>query len=226
MSETASALESDGTSEAPIWKRFTVLSSPPIVIATCHLVAIWSSSQFGKWAWVPLQTAYWALLALICWGSGQLSALVSAYARRTTRGWWVINVVVGLIPLPILLRNTSLLRMKSLVVYWLVIAVLNPFVEEAYWRGLLGSLTAHWAAVLSLAYTSLFFALAHPLLWGVFSVGNRSWQTIAALIVMGAVWAGTFRRTRSLQAVTLSHCLVDVGNMTVWVFMNLYIPPK
>lgn len=226
MSTTVSALSSSGTSEAPTWKRVTLLGSPLLVIATCHLVAIWSVPKLGIWAWIPLQAAYWSLLALICWSSGKLPALLSAFTRRTTWKWWVIGVVVGLIPLPILLRNTSLLRMHSLVVYWLVIAVLNPFFEEAYWRGLLGSLTAQWATMPSLAYTSLFFAIAHPLLWGVFSTGNRSWQTVAALIVMGLVWGATFRRTSSLQAVTLSHCLVDIGNMTVWVFMNLYVPQR
>ena len=226
MSTTASAPSSDGGTGAPTWKRIALIGSPFLVIATCHLVATWSVPKLGIWAWVPLQVAYWSVLALICCSSGHLSIVSSAYRRSTTWSWWAINVIAGLIPLPILLRNTSLLRMHSLVAYWLLIAVLNPFFEEAYWRGLLGSLTAGWTTVMSLAYTSLFFALAHPLLWGVFSIGNRSWQTFAALIVMGAVWSGTFRQTHSLQAVTLSHCLVDVGNMTVWVFMNLYVPPR
>ncbi len=135
-----------------------------------------------------------------------------------------MNLIVGLIPLPILLRNTSLLRMHSLVVCWLAIAIVNPFIEETYWRGVLGSMTNRWPTSLALLYTSLLFALAHPLLWGVFSLGNRNWQAVGALVVMGAAWGLTFRRTKSLQAVSLSHCLVDIGNMTVWVFMNLYVP--
>lgn len=226
MSMTASTPSFSGISETPTWKRITLLGSPLLVISTCHLVARWSASRFGIWAWIPLQAAYWSLLALICCSSGQLASLIAAFIRPSKWKWWLVNIGVGLIPLPILLRNTSLFRMHALIAYWVVIAVLNPFLEEAYWRGLLGSLSASWATLVSLSYTSLFFALAHPLLWGVFSIGNRNWQTLAALVVMGAVWGGTFRRTRSLQAVTLSHCLVDIGNMTVWVFMNLYVPPK
>lgn len=207
-------------------KRIALLGSPLFLIVSCHLLAIWSVSKIGTWTWVPLQLTYWSLLGLICWGSGQLPTILSAYFRRTTWGWWMGNVIVGLVPLPILLRNSSLLRMHSLITYWVVIALVNPFLEEAYWRGLLGSLTERWSTGFSLAYTSFFFAFAHPLLWGVFSVGNRNWQTVAALLVMGAVWGISFRRTKSLQAVTLSHCLVDIGNMTVWVFMNLYVPPR
>lgn len=203
-----------------------LLSSPLLLIISCHQLTIWSVPRLGTWTWVPLQGTYWLLLGVICWASGQLPDILAAYSRHTALRWWVLNVFVGLIPLPILLRNSSLLRMHALVAYWLAIAVINPFLEEGYWRGLLGSLTARWSAGLSLAYTSLLFAFAHPLLWGVFSVGNRSWQTVAALLVMGALWGLTFRRTKSLQAVTMSHCLVDIGNMTVWVFLNLYVPPK
>ena len=207
-------------------KRHLLLASPFLLLLVGHLAAVGSAREFGLWAWVPLQCAYWVSLAVICWSSGQVPALFLAYRRKASWRWWLPNVLVGVIPLPILLRNTSLLKMHSLVAYWIAIAVLNPVLEEAYWRGLLGTLTSRWPAALSILYTSLLFTAAHPLLWGVFSLGNRSWQTAVALLVMGAVWGITFRRTGSLRAVTLSHCLVDLGNMTVWVFMNLYVPPK
>ena len=212
--------------EHAAWKRRLLIASPFIVIASCHVLAVLSAANLASWAWVPLQIFYWSLLLALCWMSGMLPAMLSAYYRQTPWRWWSLNCIVGLIPLPILLRNTSLLRMHSLVACWLAIAVINPFIEETYWRGVLGSLTSRWPTSFALLYTSLLFAFAHPLLWGVFSVGNRSWQTVAALVVMGAVWNLTFRRTNSLQAVALSHCMVDIGNMTVWVFMNFYVPPK
>lgn len=168
---------------------------------------------------------YWLSLCSICWISGYLPEILSAYRRHTRWSWWLANIAAGLIPLPILLRNTSLLHMHALVFCWLAIALLNPVIEETYWRGVLGLATGRWPVVLAVAYTSILFAATHPLLWGVFSIGNRNWQTLAALLIMGALWHLTFRRSGSLQAVTLSHCLVDLGNMTVWVFLNLYVPP-
>jgi hypothetical protein len=42
-------------------------------------------------------------------GLGSASHHLVSFSRRTTWGWWMVNVIVGLIPLPILLRNTSLL---------------------------------------------------------------------------------------------------------------------
>lgn len=205
--------------------QLLLIASPLFIIAAGHIVAWIAASRLGPWAWLPLQLFYWCSLASLCWISGWLPKLLYAYRRRSSWGWWAASIAVGLIPLPILLRSLPLLRMRSLVVYWLVIALINPVLEETFWRGVLGTATNNWPLGLSLAYTSLLFASAHPLLWGVFSMGNRSWETFAALLVMGAIWHLTFRRTGSLQAITLSHCLVDIGNMTVWVFLNLYVPP-
>jgi hypothetical protein len=41
---------------------------------------------------------------------------------------------------------------------------------------------------------------------------------------MGFVWSYIYRKTRSLQAVTFSHMLIDLFNMSVWVYMNILIP--
>ena len=175
---------------------------------------------------VPLQIPYWSLLLLICWRSELLPAIVSAYSQPTSRGWWILNLIVGLIPLPILLRNTPLLRTSSLVVAWLAIALLIPLIEESYWRGVLENLTRGWPTSFALAYTSLLFALAHPLLWGVFSVGNRSWQTFIALLVMGAVWVLPHAGREAYKRSCCRIALWTIGNMSVWVFMNLYVPPR
>ncbi|WP_396021241.1 type II CAAX prenyl endopeptidase Rce1 family protein [Bacillus sp. S/N-304-OC-R1] len=71
----------------------------------------------------------------------------------------------------------------------------------------------------------LFFVLSHPFMWGVFSIANRSYQMYISLFVMGVIWSLIRYRTKSLRWCVYSHMLVDFGNLSVFVFLNLYIPP-
>ena len=132
-----------------------------------------------------------------------------------------LGIVIGLLSCANLLLNYGLLHDTRLVVLWLLVAIINPFFEEGYWRGLLGQVTDHWPAWLACAYPTFFFTIGHPLQWGVFSLACRRWEMIIALFIMGMVWSATYRCTRSLRAATFSHMLVDLGNMSVWAFLNL-----
>jgi membrane protease YdiL (CAAX protease family) len=107
----------------------------------------------------------------------------------------------------------------------LAFAAVNPFFEEAYWRGALLDAGRRWPFWLIALYSTVLFVASHPLMWGVFSAGNRSIVLFATLFVMGIAWAYLRRATRSLRFSVLSHVLVDVGNLSVFVFLNLYVPP-
>ncbi len=206
-------------------RRFALLS-PFLIIAVGHVLARVFFRLFGVWAWVPLQLVYWVALALAVYIADGFAILAEAYKRSSGWRWWLLGTATGAIPLPILLLHLNLLRMTSLAACWLLIALVNPVLEESFWRGLLGEATAAWPWSLACLYSAALFTLAHPLLWGVFSIGNRSRQVYVSLMVMGFAWSFMYRRTRSLRVSTLSHMLVDLGNMTVWVFLNLYVPPQ
>lgn len=141
-----------------------------------------------------------------------------------SRAWPVSAVLVGAIPLPILLSNWRLLEDPLVVVLWLVFALLNPWFEEAYWRGLLLDATAPWPRVVALVYSTALFVLSHPLIWGVHSIANRHPHAVVGLVLMGAVWGMTYQRTRTLRAVIFAHTLTDLFNLAVPVFLNLYVP--
>jgi len=47
----------------------------------------------------------------------------------------------------------------------------------------------------------------------------------ASLVVMGAAWAVLYRKTGTLRWAVASHFMVDLFNLSVPVFQNLYIPP-
>ena len=74
---------------------------------------------------------------------------------------------------------------KLLIVLWLLFALINPFFEEFYWRGLLLDYTNKWNKWISIIYSTILFVASHPLMWGVFSIANRNYQTIISLTIMG-----------------------------------------
>ncbi|RXJ01631.1 CPBP family intramembrane metalloprotease [Anaerobacillus alkaliphilus] len=78
---------------------------------------------------------------------------------------------------------------------------------------------------LNITYSTVFFVLSHPLMWGVFSIANKSTHMYISLFLMGVVWSLIRYKTRSLRWSLYSHMLVDVGNLSVFMFLNLYIPP-
>jgi membrane protease YdiL (CAAX protease family) len=206
--------------------RRLILLTPIALIIVGHLTARFFFRWLGVWTWAPLQIVYWSGMLAILYAAHAFHKIAAAYRRPVGWGWWVLGVTVGIIPLPILLLHLQLLRMPLLVSCWILIALVNPFIEESYWRGMLGEATMAWPGWLACSYSTVLFTAAHPLLWGVFSLGNRNWQTVIALLIMGLAWSITYRKTRSLRSITLSHALVDLGNMTVWVFLNLYAPPR
>jgi len=136
----------------------------------------------------------------------------------------MLAIAVSLIPLPILLINWALLRPIQVWLPWLLFALINPWFEEGYWRGLLLDTTATWKGGFSILYTSGLFAISHPASWGVNSIANRSITVVISTFIMGAVWALVYRRTRSLRWVVVAHILVDLFNLAIPVFLNLYAP--
>lgn len=208
------------------FKKRLLLLSPVVVIAVGHLTAQVAGRWLGVWAWAPLELVYWTMLALlIMWGGGVAAIRRWLGKPKGGWGWSLLSVVIGFIPVWLLLQNWQLLASLWGWLPWLLVALINPWLEEGYWRGLLLDLTKSWAAWASVLYTSLLFALSHPLMWGVHSLANRDPAVVVSTLLMGVCWAVTYRRTGSLRWVIFAHMLVDLFNISVATFLNLYIPP-
>jgi len=105
-------------------------------------------------------------------------------------------------------------------------AVINPFMEEAFWRGLVLDKTAHWPTWLRVVYTSAMFAASHPAIWGVHSRANRTPEVVLSTFTMGVAWSISAIYTKSLWWSVLAHFIVDLANMAVFTFLNYYDPPS
>ncbi|BAD41489.1 conserved hypothetical protein [Symbiobacterium thermophilum IAM 14863] len=206
-------------------RRYLILS-PLVIIAVCHVAARIARQALGPWGWAPAVVLYWGLLGATIAMSGRTGALRRWTApARSARGWTALALLVGLIPLPILAQNLHLLADPVILAAWLLFALINPWFEEFYWRGLLLDATARWPAWAGTAYSTALFVAFHPAVAGVFSAANRDPVALAALGLMGLAWAAAYRRTGTLRWAVASHVLVDLGNLAVPVFLNLYVPP-
>lgn len=207
-------------------RQTVILLSPFVVIALAHVTARVTGIWLGVWAWVPVILVFWTTIGwLIAWSGGRESARRWLSRPRGGWGWFVLALVVGLIPAFIFVQNWRLLSPIWIWLPWLLFAFINPWLEEGYWRGLLLDTSAAWPGWLSVSYTSALFAVSHPLMLGVHSLGNRSVEVVISTFIMGVCWALIYRRTGSLRWPVLSHILVDLLNLSVVVFLNLYVPP-
>lgn len=208
-------------------RQHLILLSPLAVIATGNIIARLTGSVLGVWSWIPLTLALWGMFALlITWGGGRESIRRWSRPPQGAWGWSILAIVVGLIPLPLFLLNWKLFDSVWLGLAWLIFALINAPLEEGYWRGLLLDRTIGWPGWLSILYSSFFFAINHPLTFGVQSIANRHPVTLISTFVMGLVWAIVYRKTGSLRWVVIAHILVDLFNLSILAFLNLYVPPS
>ncbi|WP_044641146.1 CPBP family intramembrane glutamic endopeptidase [Risungbinella massiliensis] len=143
------------------------------------------------------------------------------------RLWTIISLIIGAFPISILVMNTSLVKNASLVIIisYLLFVLINPWFEEGYWRGVMLNAFPNHPKWVSVLYSSFFYAISHPLMWGVFSIANQHWQVLSFTFILGIVWSIAYLRSKSLRWIIFAHFLTDIGNLAVFTFLNLYIPP-
>ncbi|MEK5231929.1 CPBP family glutamic-type intramembrane protease [Lysinibacillus sp. FSL K6-0232] len=215
------------TSHHPNVKFWCLFASPFLIILLGFLTATVCHSFIGGWAWIPLAIVYWSLLGFAIYFFKDTRNLGDWFQKSRKSPFWItITMLIGMFPLTILMMNYHLFESAWLIFYWLVFALINPWFEEYYWRGVLfDRLLTKYPKWFVIFYTTALFVISHPLMWGVFSYASRSYHLYIYLSVAGIVWAITYLKTQSLRAIILSHFIVDIGNLTVLTFLNLYIPP-
>ena len=207
--------------------RGLVIASPVAVIGVGHLAALWGQAWLGDYAWLPLTLVFWTAMATIIGMTGGWQAFTARLMGRATAApfawvWAGGAVVIGLAPLPLMILHWQVLMSPAIWLPWLVFAAINPFLEESYWRGVLLDATANWPRWLAIGYTSLAFAASHPLMWGTFSVANRTPETVIITCLMGVIWSIAYLRTGNLRWVIAGHILTDLLNLSIAAFMNQF----
>ena len=151
---------------------------------------------------------------------------VARWLRRP-RGstlWCALALMAGLLSLPGFIAHWRVLAPPYVLVSWLLFALVNPFFEEGYWRGLVLDTTRGWPGAISVTYSAAWFAVSHPLIWGVHSAALREWAVIPVLMALGIVWAMAYRRNGSLWCSIAGHMCSNLFGLAVPIMLNLYSP--
>jgi membrane protease YdiL (CAAX protease family) len=208
---------SDSTSKS------LTLWSPILIILVAFAIAILAGNVLDVWVWVPIMVVYWFLIALLVWANGGKSLLIRWLAPSKGPWYWNVLALVLVVPLlPSFIGNIHFYSEWWILLLTIVVSLVNPWFEEAYWRGLLLDHTSEWSNWKSLLFSSAFFAINHlPL--AVHSIAIR--YTIIPVFVMGLVWGIVYKKTKSLRWVILGHILVNLFSLMIPAFMNLLLPP-
>jgi uncharacterized protein len=194
-------------------------------MGVCAGVQVVAGRFLGAWAWVPTMLVFWTLIALFLRAFSAHRATTSRFGlARGSVIWSLLAVGVGLLALPAFLRHWPLLNQWQLVLSWLVFALVNPWFEESYWRGLIIDSTAAWGRTASLLYSTVIFAISHPLIWGIHSVAMRDPKALIGLVIVGLVWGLAYQRTGTLRWCVAGHMLANLFGLATLSLLNLYDP--
>ena len=206
-------------------RRWILIVSPIGVIALCHAVQRVLGAVIGVWAWLPTMLVFWGVVALLIASGGRGNPMKTWLGRpRRGRLWSALAVAVGLISVGEFMSGWRTLASPSLFMLWLGFGLINPWFEEGYWRGALIDATSNWASGLGVAYSTLWFALSHPLIWGVHSVALRHPAALVGLGIVGTVWGVAYYRTGSLRWTIAGHSLSNLLGLSVPVLLNVHVP--
>lgn len=136
-------------------------------------------------------------------------------------GWGLLALIVGLIPLPIFLLHFDTLSGWKIWLPWILLALINPWIEEFYWRGLLLDYTKNWSNLTSVLFASFLFAINHA----AFSINSEvmsGFEMVVSTLIMGIVWAIIYKKTKSVRWLVFSHFLVDFLNLSTPAFLDLF----
>jgi len=206
-------------------RRWVVILSPIGVIALGRAAQILAGPMMGVWAVLPTMLVFWSAIAgLVAW---ERRGELPARWLQGPRGPWLwsfLAVVVGLLSAREFFSGWSLLQSPPLFLYWLAFGLINPWFEEGYWRGLLIDATPDGLKGLGVVYSTLLFAVSHPLIWGVHSTTLRHPAALVGVLLAGGTWGLAYWKTRSLRFTILGHACACLFGLSVPVLLNLYVP--
>jgi membrane protease YdiL (CAAX protease family) len=204
-------------------KKHYVWLSPFIIIIPGFLVTLLLSRFLAGWTFIPLAIFYYTLILVIVRPTKEI--LLYFLKRPKGKPYHSLLAFIPVVPCIFsFILGMQYIQNPVLIALWILFAILTPFFEELFWRGYLIE-NLNWKPAISIIYSAVMFTASHPLLWGVFSIMNRSLIMIPPLLTMGIIWGYVYWKTKSLRYNIIAHFLVDLLICTVWVFLNIYLPP-
>ena len=198
--------------------RVKIIFSVFLLLIIGYLLALYVSidKQTG-WIYITGFYAVWLILSLVF--LVRVQDLKKMFSGSKNWQWNLLFVpVIALVVYFIFIPNLKLFKWD----YWLLLNVLicliNPFIEEIYWRGLVSKVST--VPFYSFLFSSIGFAASHSLLFGVVSPGVAGWIGFAGTFLVGALFWLCYYKTKSLLGCVLNHFLFDVAGMAVFILAD------
>lgn len=203
-------------------KKTLVLLSPFLIILVNVIVAIVFGQLIGKWAFIPIILIEWCLFFFFILQFGK-SGQIKGWLKKPlgTWGWSILALSVGFIPLPLFIAFANTLSHWTVWLPWILLAVINPWLEELYWRGLLMDYSEKWRPWISVLFTSFFYSINHAV-FGINSEVNSGFGVIISTFIMGIIWGIVYQKTGSLRWCIAAHFLVDFFSLSAPAFLDLF----
>jgi len=135
-------------------------------------------------------------------------------------GWRLQSFAPTALFIPVFLLNFRSLNLPWVISSWLAIAIIDPWLEEGYWRGLLMDSASGWPGWLIATYTTFWFGLSHPLLLGVNAKALSGFPGFLGTVFTGAIWSTVYLKTHSLRWPFLSHFMADLLKCQHYCFLE------
>jgi len=197
---------------------------PLLIILIGFFISFICNKIIGEWAFIPVAIVYWVLIFYtIKLDKGKIKEAFQA-SKQFGKHSFLAYIPCLLCIIAFVWGLQYIILSPVLIILSILFVVINPIAEELFWRQyLLDNL--NWNNLGKVIYSTFLFMLSHPLMWGVFSVTIRSNIMIMPLFIMGIIWSIVYIKTKTLRHCIIAHALVDTLNLSIWVFLNIYVPP-
>jgi membrane protease YdiL (CAAX protease family) len=189
-----------------------------LILGGHFLAKLLSDDDVMAWVYVALYYGGWTFLSLI------LLLKKSEAGSLLQRPKSIIEYIIpALVAVPlfiwVFIPNRELIKWDIWLALHVFICLVNPWLEEFYWRGLIFKIFQD-KPVYSYVMSSLGFGLSHPLIFGVNSPGIGGVPGFIGAFLIGSIWWWCLRRTRSLVGCIITHFLIDVAGMAVYILAD------
>jgi hypothetical protein len=134
-------------------------------------------------------------------------------------GWRMLALLNPIfIIVPTLLFGTSFsLGEGWRVLAWVLIVVMNPIVEEGYWRATLMDAAQGWKSWAAILYSAFWFGLSHPLVIGINIALVAGITGFIGTFINGLIWSVVYHKTKSLRWGIATHILANFFSIAIFL---------
>ena len=206
-------------------KLLFYILSPILVVITTHISALTLRSYLGLWVWAAIVAIYWITIAVLSFFWNGIEGVKHLFKPSEKKWMWkAVAVAFGLLTIPVMFIPYHKLLFTGIAIWSssLILALINPFLEEVYWRGVMLETTAAWPKWVSIVYSSLFFAGFHTAFsWS--STVCRSPMFLINAFAAGILYSVIASRLKSLRWPVVSHFLVNIFGLSAPAFLNMIV---